>query len=370
MGGQLSLFDLDRTHINTTQLENKCFDKSNPFPTTRYQGSKAKIVNWIWDNINHLNFITALDAFGGTGSVSHMLKRKGKQVTYNDKLKFNYTIGKALIENSNTSLRNEDINFILSKHNDIKYPTFIQDTFKDIFYLPHENAWLDMVVTNIRQIGNEYKQALAWFALFQSCIIKRPYNLFHRANLYVRTSDVERNFGNKTTWDKSFEDHFTTFVFEANKAVLDNGKACRSISVDALEIEDSNYDLVYIDTPYISSKGVGTDYLDFYHFLEGMLDYDFWGERILTTYKHLPLNGRGESPWIKKDKIKIAFEDLIKKFNKSVLVISYRRDGIPSEDDMIKLLQKYKNRVYEVKSKNYKYVLSHGNQEEILFIAE
>ena len=40
---------------------------------------------------------------------------------------------------------------------------------------------------------NEKKQALAYFALFQSCIIKRPYNLFHRKNLYVRTKEMKRS---------------------------------------------------------------------------------------------------------------------------------------------------------------------------------
>ena len=41
-----------------------------------------------------------------------------------------------------------------------------------------------------------------------------------------------------------------------------------------------SYDLVYVDTPYISSKGVGVDYLHFYHFLEGLTDYDNWKSRI------------------------------------------------------------------------------------------
>ena len=93
------------------------------FPSTRYQGSKLKIADWIWENIRDLNFQTALDAFGGTGAVSHLLKRQGKTVVYNDLLAFNYLIGIALI---------------------------------------------------------------AYFALFQACIAKRPYNLFHRRNLYHR----------------------------------------------------------------------------------------------------------------------------------------------------------------------------------------
>ncbi len=45
------------------------------FPSTRYQGSKLKIVDWIWENIKDLEFNTALDAFGGTGCVAYLLKR-------------------------------------------------------------------------------------------------------------------------------------------------------------------------------------------------------------------------------------------------------------------------------------------------------
>ena len=124
----------------------------------------------------------------------------------------------------NTILNDNDIDFILEKHPNIEYPTFIYDTFHDIYFTDEENKWLDVVITNIGQIKDKYKQALAYYALFQSCIIKRPYNLFHRKNLYIRTAEVKRSFGNKKTWDTSFEDHFRKFVEEGNNAVFDNGK--------------------------------------------------------------------------------------------------------------------------------------------------
>jgi adenine-specific DNA methylase len=63
-------------------------DDNPVFPSTRFQGSKLKIVDWIWDAIKDLQFHTALDTFGGTESVGYMLKEKGKKVTYNDILKF------------------------------------------------------------------------------------------------------------------------------------------------------------------------------------------------------------------------------------------------------------------------------------------
>lgn len=167
------------------------------FPTTRYQGSKQKFVDWIWNCVKDIPFHSALDAFGGTGSVSFRLKEEGKQVTYNDILPFNHIIGKALIENENICLEEFEIEALLRKDADVEYPDFIVRTFKDIYFTDEENRWLDVVSTNIRRMDNPYKQAIAYFALFQSCIIKRPYNLFHRRNLYVRLQEVERSLATR-----------------------------------------------------------------------------------------------------------------------------------------------------------------------------
>jgi adenine-specific DNA methylase len=344
------------------------FDETNPFPSTRYQGSKNKLTDWIWENIADLDFETALDAFGGTGSVSHLLKRKGKRVFYNDILKFNHVIGKALVENDNIKLTNKDIDFILT--NNTGNYDFIQKTFKDIFYTEDENAWLDKIIFNIHQLNDKHKQAVAFFALFQACIIKRPYNLFHRANLYLRLSDVKRSFGNKTSWDRSFEDYFKHFVAEANNAIFSNGNKCVSYNSDALDLEVDNVDLVYFDTPYISDKGVGTDYLDFYHFLEGIANYKKWQDLICDKYKHIPIKKSKKCPWTDKGQIADEFEKIIKKFSNSKIVISYRNDGIPSIEQLCEMLTKYKDDISVIYSQNYRYVLSNGATKEVLIIAQ
>ncbi|NUQ07011.1 MAG: hypothetical protein HUU31_24225 [Anaerolineae bacterium] len=71
------------------------------------------------------------------------------------------------------------------------------------------------------------------------------YNLFHRANLYMRTAKVERTFGNKVTWDTPFETHFRQFAGEANQAVFDNERENLAIQLDAQETP-VGADLVYI----------------------------------------------------------------------------------------------------------------------------
>jgi SOS regulatory protein LexA len=339
------------------------------FPSTRFQGSKAKLTEKIWERIKDIKFETVLDLFGGTGAVGYMLKTKGKQVVYNDYLYFNYLSGLAIIENPKTKLSEEDVDFILSIHSNIEYPDFIQKTFKDIYFTDQENKWLDIVSTNIRQIKDVYKQAIAYFALFQACTIKRPYNLFHRKNLYVRLANVERSFGNKTTWDKPFGDHFMSFVKEANEAVFDNGKVNKALNEDVFNL-DTKADLIYIDTPYISQKGVGVDYINFYHFLEGLSDYQNWYKYVDYSSKHRKFKNK-KSEWSDKKLITEAFDRLFRKFKDSILVVSYRSDGIPSPEYLAKLMSKYKKNVCEAFRSDYKYALSkNGDSKEILLIGE
>jgi len=361
-------------------------DTAAEFPSTRYQGSKAKLVGWIWEQIADLDFITCLDAFGGTGSIAYRLKQADKQVTYNDILRFNYYIGLALIENSRIRLASEEVDWILQRHPEVTYPRFVQDNFHDIYFTDEENAWIDGAITNIRKlplnppyqrgpggcggqgvVTNQFKLALAFFALCQACIIKRPYNLFHRKNLYMRLAKVERSFGNKTTWDRPFNEWFRTFVEEANRAIFDNGQTNCALKFDAFNVP-GEYDLVYIDTPYITKRGVAIDYLSFYHFLEGLAKYDEWDKHIDYKSKHRRLKPR-PSDWTDKNRIYGAFDRLFQRYQNSIIVVSYRSDGIPSESELLSLLKRYKRNVRVEHFGQYKYVLStNSKSKEILLI--
>ena len=337
------------------------------FPSTRYQGSKAKLVDWIWSHVGKLDFGSMLDAFAGTGCVGYRAKREGIQVTYNDLLRFNHQIGVALIENDTVRLDDTTVEWLLMRHPHIEYPTFVTDTFEGVYFTDNENVWIDQTITNLRQLTNRFEFALGFFALCQACIIKRPYNLFHRRNLYVRTAEVERSFGNKTTWDQPFGECFRRFVSEANRAVYASGCACRALNLDALEVP-GNHDVVYIDTPYVSSQGVGLDYRDFYHFLEGLTIYDQWPEKIDWSSKHLRLI-RDDNAWTDKNRIQGAFRRLFSRFADSALVVSYRSDGIPTTEELISLMREYKSEVQVHHYGKYKYVLSkNSGSNEVLLI--
>ena len=341
---------------------------TNPiFPKTRYQGSKYKLREWIKEELNKLQFNSCLDAFSGTSSIAYLLKDMGKIVYTNDVLNFNYYIAKALIENNNEKITQEEINTILIKKEDLIYDNFIERNLEDIYFLTEENKWLDIVIQNIYEIENEYKKAMFLWAIYQATLSKRPYNLFHRKNLNLRTSEVKRNFGNKTTWDKPFEEHFKKFINEINKAIFNNNQKNHASNLDVFDL-DIKVDLVYIDPPYIPQKGSLTYYRDFYHFLEGITDYNNWFQNIDYKSKNKKLLSK-YNIWEDKININKAFKDLIYKFKDSKIIISYREDGTPSIEEISKILKDI-GKVVEIKTMDYKYVLSKKqNIKEVLIIA-
>lgn len=340
------------------------------YPSTRYSGSKRKFLEWIWSHLRDLKFESVLDVFGGTGSVSLMFKLNGKRVFYNDLLRFNQIIGTALIENNKTKISEKDLNKVLT-FNGEDYPDFIQTEFKDIFFLDEENEWLDKIISNISQVRDRYKRSILMASLFQACLAKRPFNLFHRANLYIRTNSVKRSFGNKTTWEHPFPKLFARYIVEYNKAVFSNDKNNKVIGgYDALSTPNG-VDLVYLDPPYFSAdSNQGTNYLAFYHFLEGISNYKTWPQRynqFESKIKRIP-DAEEIRHFTRKSEINNSFNRLIENFQDNIIVLSYQTDGIPSKDEILEIFRKCKKRV-SVFEKPHRYVLSSKIKKESLFIA-
>jgi adenine-specific DNA-methyltransferase len=340
------------------------------FPSTRYQGSKRKILPWIFKYLKDIKFNSVLDVFGGTASVSYLFKKMGKTVFYNDYLKFNYIIGKALIENSNVLIEPDDLKKLFQIKG-CKSPTFIQKTFKDFYFTDSENHWLDLITNKIHNLKSyppeilEYKKSILFYALFQTCLVKRPFNLFHRKNLYLRTNNVSRSFGNSSTWEKSFKEHFIKFSNEINKVIFDNHNQCKSLNSSVFELNDLGTELVYLDPPYFRIKGTNetSNYLNIYHFLEGISKYNEW--KNLIDYDAFNLRFKNDLiDNFDKSNIKENLELIFDKYRKSIIVLSYKKGGIPSIEYTKNLLNKFKKRTY-TRSIHYKYALNHQNGDAI-----
>ncbi len=344
-------------------------------PSTRYQGSKRRILPWLYENLRDLKFKAVLDGFGGTASVSYLFKLMGKKVTFNDILLSNYQTGIALVENDSVKLDQSDIEFLLHESG-FEYPTFIQDTFKGIYYLDIENRWLDMVSLNIEKLSEKYKgeilrkkKALAYHILFQACLCKRPFNLFHRKNLYLRTANIKRSFGNKKTWDTNFKILFLRVHNEISQKIFSNGLNNKAVCKDIMKIKNRNFDLVYLDPPYTRpNEKFPKDYHSLYHFLEGLVVYHNWPKKIDWNTKNRRLIN-GKNDW-NKGSLEKNFNQLFKKFQDSIIVLSYGDPGTPSIQKIKELLRQYKSKINIVR-REYKYKLNHNNGDgmhEVLII--
>ena len=337
---------------------------------TRYYGSKRKLIEAIWYEINDLglNFNSVLDLFGGSATFSYYAKYHNKQVIYNDIFKFNYYVGCALIENNSNDLTSSDIESLFIPTEGKIYENIIERNFHDIYYTDEENRQIDIIVQNIDAMVDHKKRASAFYLLFQSCITKRPYNLFHRKNLNMRLNFNGGTFGNKVTWERSFRELINKFNSQLTTFCFNNNQHNRSINGSALECNEL-VDLVYIDPPYFKSKSNVT-YHTKYHFLEGLANYSLIEKSInfKKNNKEILINKSDE--FEKYDSFINDFERLIQKFNDSIIIMSYRSNGYPSIGELETIIKRYKKNVKTINLGNYGYALNKKNHEnfEILII--
>ncbi len=291
----------------------------------------------------------------------------GKQVTYNDYSYFNFLTGTAFIENKETKLEEDDILFITNGKELVE--GFISENFKNMYFRNEENEWLDNITANILALESKYsggklkyKQALAFWALGQACLIKRPFNLFHRKNLKLRTRRVSRDFGNKTTWETPLPIAFRRFVDEANKVIFDNKRKNSSHHLNAFKFNHTDFDLVYLDPPYFFKDQRDNDYQILYHFLDGIAQYRNWIKLIdyNSSIRSLKQNPGTQWPAKSSEKLTEIYSTMISRFNKSIIVISHKAGSLVPVDTLCQILAT-NGKTCIVHEKIYSYALNKQN---------
>ncbi len=339
------------------------------FPSTRYYGSKRKLLGWIYSHLGSIHFENVLDAFGGTGSVSLLFKAMRKSVTYHDGLRFNEDVGRTVLADT-PAIPRVEVEALLDQ---VKPSTgIISKNYSKIFFKDDENAWLDGFVELLRSEARTTEQsALLRYLVYQACLKKRPFNLFHRSNLTLRTNQgVYRSFGNAVTWERSFAHHALQAYDELYRSQL---KRIGSISIlpsgDADEIKPG-YDLVYIDPPYVGNKDQYNrdDYWRRYHFLEGFCRYEYWDE-LIDHNSDIRLSAPPSwfVDWARKGTFKDRLFSFIDKHQHSIVVLSYVSGAVPSESE-IKAHFETRFAQVSIHLAEYNHALSKSRKRELIFI--
>lgn len=339
------------------------------FPTTRYYGSKRKLLPWVFDSLKLLEFNTVLDAFGGTGSVSQLFRSMRKRVFYHDAFHFNTHVAETLLT-ENATITVERLDGILDAVRPFRGT--IAQNFENTFFLPSEDEWIDGFVTLVSEMTMpDADRSLLFYLLYQSCLKKRPFNLFHRPNLAIRTArGVNRSFGNATTWEKSFREHMSQGLSELLRYHRDRLPPATVLPAGDVSLLEPGYDLVYLDPPYVSAdeRRNRDNYWRRYHFLEGLSKYAEWSKLIQ------PGSAIGMMPepthfteWSRKKHFKEKLFNLIDRNKNSTVVLSYVKAAYP-DDVIIREFFESKFAKVTVHSTEHSHALSGSKRRELLYI--
>ena len=253
------------------------------FPSTRYYGSKKKQLDWLGEEFANVRGKTVLDAFGGTGAVAHLWRSLGWSVTYNDTFTFNGVSAKALFSDSTHIYPEDTIRRFLESV--VPESGFIAATFEGLYFFQHENEWLDGLCVRLEHEDAAFRN-LVLHCAFQACLQKRPFNLFHRANLHLRTSTVDVKFGNRTTWARPFSELMLNAYREVARMQVPALRLPVQVNppTPASQVAGS-FDVVYIDPPYLKQVKKTESYLERYHFLEGLARYGIGPSCSITALR-------------------------------------------------------------------------------------
>lgn len=313
----------------------------NKYPKINYIGNKAKLVDWIIENLPVKKGVV-LDIFSGGSSVSYALKNNNYQVLSNDVLYSNYVISKAIIENNETKLDDSVFDIKITEKE-------VEKKYKQINFLSNR-LYFDEEVKELAKLicisekleGYEKKLFLA--LLRRAMIRKLPYSRMNVPwNQIVKLRDEEYSYmkykRKRAYHNYTFEVHMRDNLKNYNDSVFDNGKNNISYNYDSFEMLKNlkdQVDIIYMDPPYPKTMN---KYGEFY----GLFDTIFEKEKQYIDFSA-------------NDKFLENMEKLIKDCigKTKYIVISQSNKTSPSVEEMKEMLSKYGQVTLKAKDHQYK----------------
>lgn len=304
------------------------------YPELRYMGSKKRLLPWIHQVLDTLDFETALDPFSGTGCVAYLMKSMGRLVIASDFLNFSSLIARATVENNTRCLDSRAIKRLTDQT--CSANKFIEETFSGVFYTKPDLRFLDCISGNIRQLDDPCDQAIAFAALFRSCLKRQPRGVFTVSGNLDRYDDGRRDLR------LSLEEHFLEQIEVFNTAVFNNGRRNMALRSDIFDLPQGSADLVYLDPPYVP-RADDNCYIKRYHFLEGLSCY--WQGLPVDKSTKVRKIAKRFTPFSYRRTAAQAFERIFARFAGGTIVLSYSSNGYPDLTELEAMLRRHKKSV-------------------------
>lgn len=317
------------------------------YPSTRFMGSKQKLVGEIWDVARQFDVETAMDLFAGSGTVSYLFKSHGLRVVSNDHMYMSWHYARAMVENNKRRLSESQVDWLISEQRTMN-DRFVEENFAGLYYSDEDNRLIDRIRSNISGLSHPIDRSIATAALMRACAKKRPRGIFTYVGF--RYDDGRKDLR------RPLDEHFRLAVAAINDAVFSNGRRNVARCGDVFEVPPLRNALVYMDPPYFSPLS-DNEYVRRYHFLEGIARG--WEGVSIQGHTKTKKFASYRTPFSSREGALSAFDRLFRKFRRNYLLVSYSSNGLPTMDEIMSVMSKYKTTV-EVVPVNYRY--SFGNQ--------
>ena len=322
----------------------------------RYIGNKARLVDFIFSVIedNRVRERSFCDVFSGTANVAKFFKKKGYKVISNDFMKYSYVFQRAYIKNNKESkfeglkrlIKNPDafkvIKFLngLSGEKGFIYENYCRDTTKNKEY---ERNYF--TVENAMKIDAVRNTIERWY---EDNLIKDDEYYILLTSLLEFIPSVSNIAGTYGSFLKADDPRmFKQFALEVPE-LIESEQENKCFNMDGNElVKKIEFDILYADPPYNSRQ-----YASNYHILESVAS---WDKKIKNIKTGLRPYENQKSDYCYIGKCIDAFEDLVVNAKCKYILFSYSTDGIMSEDDILKVLEKKgKVKIYHQDYRRYK----------------
>lgn len=337
------------------------FRTAPPLPTIdienrRYIGSKAKLLDWIFENVKkECDGDSFADIFAGTGVVSARAARHYKRLILNDLLHSNYAAYKGFF--SQQKYNREKIFDFVAYYNSIEATqathTFFSRKYGGKYFTTNSAKLIGFIREDLEKRKSEFNEKEFYILLT---------SLLYSADKIANTVGHYEAFFKKSVADKKFTFRLIEPLIKAGSVSIHREDA-------NVLVENLKADIVYIDPPYNSRQ-----YSRFYHVLETLAQWDnpkMVGVALKRPEENMSEYCRNNAP--------VVFEDLIKKIKAKYIVVSYNntynskssssRNKIELEDIQRILNKKGKTKVFK---KSHKFFnagkTDFDNHQEWLFI--